>query len=605
MGRRLSGLLSGSLVLTGAAVLGPSPAAAVSRDLFAPYTATMPGSSPADVATGDVTGDGRRDVVMTTDYVYGSPANFSLFVYPQRSDGTLGAPTQIVTHGAYGSSMGIALGDLDADGDLDAAVTTSAGVEVYRQGAGGLAYAWTAPVDGGHDPRLVDISGDGLVDLVVGNGNGIQVWWQVNGDLMPSPKGAWVGSDARTEVEVGDVTGDGLPDLVAATGSTLSVYPQQPDRSFAGPVTYPSGGLDGWTHVGGIALGDTNGDGRVDVHASVGGNKPNSWVVTRYQQPDGTLGSPVLRSSYDNPETLEVADVSGDGRGDLVVLHGGSNEVGVFDSTPGTNPAEVLYPIPYASHYDAQALAVADVTGDGWPDLSVADYNNGLVLLRANTATAPDTTITSGPSGTVRSTSATFTFASTPSGAGFQCSLDDAAWETCTSQQTWSGLATGAEHHFAVRAVSRGAVDATPATRTWTVAAAADLGVTLSGAPNPVKKGGTVTWTSTVSNTGPQSAADVVLTQNLPADLAFSSVSATPSSPTSAATSCTASGSPTTVRCALGSTAPGLSWTVTVKGTATIAKGSLYSTASAGTSTWDLASGNDAASATVTVGNGR
>ncbi|MGZ4493523.1 MAG: FG-GAP-like repeat-containing protein [Nocardioides sp.] len=689
MGRRLSWLLTGSLALTGTALLGP-PAQAATTGLFAPYVATMPGSSPANVAIGDVTGDGRPDVVMTTGYNADPAHDFSLFVYPQQADGTLGSPSQVTTHGTYGSHMGIALADLDGDGRLDAAVSTEAGVEIYLQTPSGLAYAWTVPVAEGHDVRLADVSGDGRADLVVNAQDGIHVWWQVNGDLAPSPTGEHLGTTFRTEVEVGDVTGDGRADLVSATGSTMEVWAQNADQSFAAPTPYVTG--TGTTDaINGLAIGDIDGDGRADVHASVGGNRPSAWVVTWPQLSGGLLGKPLVRTSYDIPEPVEAGDVTGDGRPDLLTLHGGWNRLGLYDSTPGTIPSETLYPVPYASHYAAEGLAVGDVTGDGRADVVVADYNNGLVLLRnvppGTDTTAPQTTITSGPpatllsrtatfafsadeaatfscsldagawtpctspatygnlsqsahrfavratdlagnvdatpatssfvvdgpdtaitggtSGTIRSTSASFTFSSTPTAASYECSMDGSPWQACTSGQTWTGLSTGASHTFRVRGVSsEGLVDSTPASRNFDVAPAVDLAVTLSGAPSTVRKNGTVTWTSTVGNLGPQTAADVALTQGLPSGLTFSTVTAAPSAPTSATASCSASGSPATVRCTLGNVAAGLTWTVTVTCTVTATKGSLASTAAASTSTWDLSSANDSASAAVTVSNG-
>ncbi len=83
-------------------------------------------------------------------------------------------------------------------------------------------------------------------------------------------------------------------------------------------------------------------------------------------------------------------------------------------------------------------------------------------------ATPPDTTITGGPTGTVATTSASFTFTSTETGT-FQCSLDGAPFTACTSPQNYAGLADGA-HTFAVRAIDVvNNIDSTPATRTWTV----------------------------------------------------------------------------------------------------------------------------------------
>ena len=84
-------------------------------------------------------------------------------------------------------------------------------------------------------------------------------------------------------------------------------------------------------------------------------------------------------------------------------------------------------------------------------------------------AVPPDTTINSGPSGTVTSSSASFTFSSTESGSSFQCSLDQAPFSPCSSPAQYSHLDTGG-HVFQVRAIDQaGNVDTTPATRNWTI----------------------------------------------------------------------------------------------------------------------------------------
>jgi CSLREA domain-containing protein len=83
--------------------------------------------------------------------------------------------------------------------------------------------------------------------------------------------------------------------------------------------------------------------------------------------------------------------------------------------------------------------------------------------------TAPESTITSGPSGTTTESSATFTFSSSEAGSIFECSLDSAAFATCTSPATVTNLLPGV-HTFEVRASDpSGNSDPTAASYTWTV----------------------------------------------------------------------------------------------------------------------------------------
>src|SRR5919112_1322145 len=85
--------------------------------------------------------------------------------------------------------------------------------------------------------------------------------------------------------------------------------------------------------------------------------------------------------------------------------------------------------------------------------------------------TPPETTIASGPSGTISSGDASFTFSSSEPSSTFECRLDGAAYTACTSPKSYSNLPAGS-HNFAVRAVDAAANnDPTPATRSFTVGA--------------------------------------------------------------------------------------------------------------------------------------
>jgi len=92
-----------------------------------------------------------------------------------------------------------------------------------------------------------------------------------------------------------------------------------------------------------------------------------------------------------------------------------------------------------------------------------------LITLSEPDTTAPNTTITSGPSGTVQADSVSFTFSSSEANSTFECRLDGDSFAACSSPKTYPGLSTGL-HTFEVRALDQFRnADPTPASRAFTV----------------------------------------------------------------------------------------------------------------------------------------
>ena len=115
--------------------------------------------------------------------------------------------------------------------------------------------------------------------------------------------------------------------------------------------------------------------------------------------------------------------------------------------------------------------------------------------------TPPETTITAGPAGTVSTASASFEFASNETGSSFECRLDGGAWSGCVSPRQLTGLADGS-HSFDVRATDQaGNVDASPASRSWTVSTVAESADLAQGQPATASS-------SEASGLGPANAVD-------------------------------------------------------------------------------------------------
>jgi len=237
------------------------------------------------------------------------------------------------------------------------------------------------------------VNGDSKFDSVVANANSNTVGVMLgNGDGHFQPPVIYSsGGRVPESVVVADVNGDGKPDLVAADacGSTtcasgvVGVLLGNGDGTFQAAVSYGSGGIEAVS----VAVADVNRDGRLDI---VVANESNNMLGVLLGNGDGTFQPAVAYGSGSQSFTyfLVIADVNGDGKPDLVVADEctdhptcNSGAVGVLvGNGDGTFQAAVIYPSGgVGSLSGARSVAVADVNGDGRPDVLVANYFSGTV----------------------------------------------------------------------------------------------------------------------------------------------------------------------------------------------------------------------------------
>ncbi|CAN7535974.1 S8 family serine peptidase [Terrabacter sp. LjRoot27] len=345
-----------------------------------PATQVVPGAAYGPLAYGDVTGDSKGDVV--AGVVPGSSTG-QLHVLRQQSTGGLLAPVAYETSGAS-VVRNVVTTQLDGDTNRDVVVSTDLGIQLFRQtDTHVLATPQVVPdTTGTTFVAAGDLDGDGRTDLVQSTDTEIAV-------LLAQTDGSWVrtvvdAAGARKLV-IGDLDGDGRPDVAGSRGDTVVVL----HNTTAG-WTPTSQTVPGDSGTNAIAVADANGDGRTDLVAATGGNRPSSRLLVWHQAADHTLAAtPTSMVVPDIPEALEAADVTGDGRTDFVMAHGGWSTVSVVEQrADGTLLAASGSFANSPSSYDLTGLAVGDLTGDGRID-AVAPSYNGLDLLSNAGAPTP------------------------------------------------------------------------------------------------------------------------------------------------------------------------------------------------------------------------
>ena len=344
------------------------------------------GECPISISSGDLDGDGDNELVVS---------NFGDETVTVLRRETSGFIAQVIpVDGAPGRTL---VQDVTGDGIGDLVVCTfeRARLFVFRGESGGGFGAEIELAASGlpFRSRAGDVNGDGLPDLLV-TGSGtpfVNLYFGRQGDVIGSTN-LDPGVVDPDSVAVGDLNGDGRAEVVVAGvgGSVLAVLglPQrQTNLRQVVPVLTP---IDLQHRLLGVVGGDFDDDGRFDV--AVATDIGVKLLLNRTVLGTANIDLEPVPPGPDDvivagagPFGMAVADLDGDGRGDLVVADAIAETVTVVRSTgPGTYE---LVGTPVSLSGLPAGVAIADFTGDGVPDVAVARNAAALVTVLQNDGT--------------------------------------------------------------------------------------------------------------------------------------------------------------------------------------------------------------------------
>lgn len=371
------------------------------------------GTGPIAIVAADVNGDSRLDLV-TANQVSGD-----ISVLFNNDGGSFSTARTVGT--TVTIATGLASGDLDGDGRPDLVVTGSGGAEVLLNRTarnsqipsfinGGMltTTASTSVAIGQLDTpgTALDVA---TTDNANANNGEVVVFLNAGGasfgpgtpfNTNPSP----AFTSVTTGVSIGDVNGDGSNDLLVVnkndpffgtSASTMAVLRNNGTGSFTTPFTNP----DDLYVTNGVPVGmainittdPVSGRKVVDEAVTANGNDPITSLgndVTLYRAK--LDGSGLFFASNDTTplpgfsvSAVAKGDFNADGLTDIVIADPINNKIAVLLATG--NPSNPFgSPRQFGTGSDPVAIAVGDLNGDGRPDIVVANQLDSTLTVLLN-----------------------------------------------------------------------------------------------------------------------------------------------------------------------------------------------------------------------------
>ena len=239
----------------------------------------------------------------------------SFLVYPGPGN-TPQDPNSAYYTQAFTGGLFVASGDVDGDGRADLITAADAGagphVKVYSGATGAMLrsfWAFDQGFQGGVRIAAGDLDGDGHADIICGSGVGaahVRIYSGATGNLLPGAMGSFLVYPGQTGdpadpasdyyrlafqggifVASGDVDGDGRDDLITGAGAGggphVKVYSGQSGSMLASFWAYDQAFQGGAR----VAAGDVNGDGRDDILTATGpaASQVRAFNLTDFSNP--------------------------------------------------------------------------------------------------------------------------------------------------------------------------------------------------------------------------------------------------------------------------------------------------------------------------------
>jgi RHS repeat-associated protein len=348
---------------------------------------------------GDLDGDGKTDLVFATNQSY-------VLSMRGNGNGTFGAPVQM---NVVRSAKDVEIGDINSDQIPDLVIMNTAANSVDQEltislGLGGGSFGTSKTIPLSYRSKtlwkqisIVDINQDGNADLVAGGD--VACFGTSSGDFLPAVKISDTGTSLRG-VAFTDVDNNGMLDIVrlntrTTNGEIFTVFSKSNQSFFqADSLDYKN------NPPGSIVTGDFNKDGYIDILGSPGENSGTNLIHLFTGSSSGKLTSAISGSNYDYRTYSTFADITNDGRLDIVMANsfypnksGGStlaNDVSfVEQQSDGTLKGTELFVIGVGNR--PVAIVPGLINSDSFTDLVIANYSSNTVSVLINSGRVSST----------------------------------------------------------------------------------------------------------------------------------------------------------------------------------------------------------------------